>query len=80
MKESVNLMENGVDLKEGEKKVLEMPKRGVDEKKQIELSLNIGLALRIEQEFKLYSYRIISPEQYMQEMGDLINEYVKAKK
>ncbi len=80
MKESVNLMENGVDLKEGEKKVLEMPKKNVDEKKQMELSLNIGLALRVEQEFKLYSYRIISPEQYMSEMNSLISEYVKAKR
>jgi hypothetical protein len=44
-----------------------------------ELSKAIIVSLDIEQNFKLYSYRIISPDEFIRRVSELTDFYKKAK-
>ena len=49
-----------------------IPSQEENEKK---LSKAIMLAVELEGTFKLYSYRIITPDQYQERVNDLVNFY-----
>lgn len=68
--EKVKTLPNAQKASDDKKKQQEMSKK---------LSKAIGMAIEMESNFKLYSYRIVEPEVFLSRIDELVNFYKNAK-